>query len=217
MKKTLLTLLIAIVCLSVNAQDSLLNQKEVAQYLFSDFTPGIVKKKNGEMVNTSLNYNTITQEMIFENNNKRLALYQLEEIDSIWVGGKVFVPAGKIFYEKATATPIALYIQHRTGILPPEKSIGYGNTIAVGAITNVSNFGKSNSYYRLTMPENYKTTDRTLYWLWANDKYVEVTNAKSLQSVFPARRAAIKSFIKANNINLNKADDMIKLIEFCNS
>ena len=41
--------------------------KEVSHYLFPEFTQGVVLMKDGGKNETLLNYNSLTEEMIFEN------------------------------------------------------------------------------------------------------------------------------------------------------
>ena len=47
---------------------------QIPQYLFSKFSQGIVVKKDGTKVGASLNYNIVTEEMIFLENERYLAL-----------------------------------------------------------------------------------------------------------------------------------------------
>jgi len=219
MKKLLLTLFTTGCCLCLCAQDSLITQTQIGQYIFSEFTHGIVKKKTGELINASLNYNTLSEEMIFESEKGRLALYPLTDIDTVWVGDKTFIPVGKVFYEKATATQVALYIQHKSDIIPPEKPIGYGNTIAVGSVSTLNDvrLREGNKAYQLKVPDNYKTTSRTRYFIKGNGSFKVLNNLKNLLQIFPGKSDAIKDFIRTNNTSFDKDEDMVKLITFCNA
>ena len=75
------------------------NSKELYHYIFPKFTEGTVKKKSGKIIKTLLNYNTITEEMIFEQAGTYMALDKIESIDSVSIQDKTFIPAGKVFYE----------------------------------------------------------------------------------------------------------------------
>ena len=218
MKKMMLTLLIAAFTLSAFAQDDNDNPNAtvIDHYMFKGFIPGIVKKKNGERISALLNYNTLTEEMIFTKDTVKYALAQLEDIDTVYLAGKVFVPYNDIFFEKATSTPVALYIEHKTTILPPGKDLGYGSKTQLGSITNATQIRNGNREFNLKLPDDYKLVSRTTYWVIKDGKYVQVNNIRKVQGIFPARADAIKSFVKQHNIKMSNADDMIKLIEFCN-
>ncbi len=137
MKQIVLFLLAVCLAFQVEAQNQT-SVKELNHYTFPDFMEGTVKKKTGETIKTLLNYNTITQEMIFQQSGKYLALDEIESIDSVNLQGKTFVPAKRVFYEVLTYTPVALYIQHKTEVVPPGNNTGFGTT-ETSAITNLNN------------------------------------------------------------------------------
>src|SRR4051812_38434987 len=111
MKKfVLITAATFLVC-TVFAQE-VNNVKQLTQYLFLDFIEGSVLQKSGTVTKTMLNYNTLTQEMIFQQGDQNLTLDRIWEIDTVFIKDKKFVPADNMFYEVATNTPVALYIQH---------------------------------------------------------------------------------------------------------
>ena len=68
--------------------------RDIPQYLFNKFNDGMVKKKSGEIVVTPLNYNVVTEEMIFFSNDQYLALGALQTIDTVYLNKMVFVPFG---------------------------------------------------------------------------------------------------------------------------
>ncbi|MEJ7829931.1 MAG: hypothetical protein WKF91_17110 [Segetibacter sp.] len=112
MKQIVLILFAVCSFLYVKAQVEI-NRKELSHYFFPAFIEGTVKKKSGEISKTLLNYNTITQEMIFQEAGTNLALDKIETINTVYLKSKTFVPAGKVFYEVATYTLVALYIQYK--------------------------------------------------------------------------------------------------------
>lgn len=64
-----------------------------------------------------LNYNSITQEMIFLQNGAYLALGQLENIDTVYIAVRKFTPVKDVFYEVATETPVPLLINHKCKVM----------------------------------------------------------------------------------------------------
>ncbi|MCK7537431.1 MAG: hypothetical protein MZV63_43990 [Marinilabiliales bacterium] len=43
-------------------------------YIFPEFTPGTILMKSGRQYEASLNYSTLSEEMIFEDQGKKLAI-----------------------------------------------------------------------------------------------------------------------------------------------
>ncbi len=177
--------------------------------------PGVIKKKSGQLAHLPLNYNTITEEMIFIRDTEKLAIFNLAEIDTVYLGGRLFVPVEKAFYEKATNTPVALYVQHKNGVLPPGSNVGYGMTSESGSVSDLSGVIGSTQLYKLKLPDGYKLVSHNSYWINKDGRYI-TASLKKLQSIFPAKAAAIKDYAKTNNIKFDKQADMVKLIVFCN-
>ena len=76
------------------------NEKHIlSHYLFPEFIQGEVRLKSGTITGSRLNYNALTEEMIFESNGKYLAIAKPESVDTIYIQGRKFIPEGKIFYE----------------------------------------------------------------------------------------------------------------------
>lgn len=189
---------------------------ELSHYLFAQFNEGIVKQKSGEENNVSLNYNTITQEMIFENGDQKLALDKIENIDTVVILSRKFIPVGKVFYEVVTSTPVALFIQYETAIVPAGSETGFGKS-QTAAITNVSDLKSSGKLYQLKLPEDYVLNSKTKYWLRKDGLYIDIKNTKDVKNVFPQKSAVISDYLKTNKVSFKNTGDVIRLINFCNS
>ncbi len=59
----------------------------------------MVKMKSGETSNQVLNYNILTNEMIFNNAEKYLAIASPENVDTIYINNRKFIPLNNKFYE----------------------------------------------------------------------------------------------------------------------
>ena len=214
MKKTFSTVSAVFLCCIVFAQNGI-NGKELTQYLFEDFAEGKVLQKSGSVSAAKLNYNTLTQEMIFQNGDQNLALDQLENIDTVYLQNKKFIAVGHVFYEVATNTASPLFIQYITQVIPPGAETGFGKSQTT-AIDNISDLKSSGKAYALKLPDDYKLNSKTMYWLKKNNAFVGANSVKDVQAVFPDKAAAISDFAKANKIKFKNPDDVIKLINFCN-
>lgn len=216
MKKLLPLIILVCLCLQAFSQEDNTRPRTVTHYIFKEFLPGVVKKKTGQEVHILLNYNTLTEEMIFIKDTQHFAMIDLEQIDSVTLGGRTFVPGNDMFYEKLTNTPSALYVRNKTNVLQEGKDIGYGAKSESGSISTVVALIGPRAVYRLDLPQGFKLVDHTTYWVKKEDRFIQLTGIKKAQSAFPLKADAIKSFVQQNNIQFDKEEDMAKLVEFCN-
>src|ERR1044072_2376787 len=215
MKKIIVT--ITTVCLFCNVfAQQYDNGNQIIQYLFVDFNEGSVLQKSGTVTKTKLNYNTLTHEMIFQQNDQNLALDRIWEIDTVFLNNKKCVPGDNMFYEVATNTPIALYIQYESEIIAPGNETGFGKS-QTSAITNVTDLKRSGKAYALSLPDEYSFKNKTIYLLKKDGNFITIHNVKDVKKVFAGKEDLVDAFVKTNKISFKKDSDVIKLIEFCNN
>lgn len=188
----------------------------ISHYLFPDFIKGTVKQKNGNKEEAIMNYNSITQEMIFLQNGAYLALGQLENIDTVFIEGRKFIPVKEVFYEILTDTPVPLLINHKCRVIPPGKNAGYGSTSQTSSIDNISRIVGSSITYPLKLPNDYTIIPESEFLLKKDNDYIRILNAKQVSKAFPAKSNAIQEYIKMNKTSFRSKEDLTKLIMFCN-
>jgi len=82
MKRIFYLLILSLLVSVANSQEQNLG---ITHYLFPEFTKGVVLMKTGLKNETLLNFNSLTEEMIFENKGVKLALDQLNQVDTVRV------------------------------------------------------------------------------------------------------------------------------------
>ncbi len=214
MKNYSLAFAAVLLYLNVIAQDE--NVKQLTQYLFPEFTEGSVLQKSGTVTKTQLNYNTLTQEMIFKQNDTFLALDKISDIDTVFLNHKKFIPGDNMFYEVATQMPVALLIQHISEIIPPGNETGYGKS-QTSAVTNITDLKSGGRAYALSLPDEYSFKNKTAYFVKKDGNYIPVSNIKDVKKVFAGKDALIDDYTKKNKVSFKKDNDVIMLIEFCNN
>ena len=190
-------------------------QKEISHYVLPEFVKGKVLMKTGQTTEALLNYNTVTEEMIFMENNKPMALDRIQEIDTVFVNTKKFIPVDNVFYEMLTNTIVPLFIQHKSVFIPPGNETGFGTT-QTSAVTNFNDMKSGGTFYRLKLPDEFKFNAKDAYWLKNNGKYYKVSSVQDVQNVFINKSKEVADFAKTNKIKFKNESDVIKLIEFCN-
>ena len=192
-------------------------KQTTSPFIFPEFTTGTVFQKNGATVEAVLDYNTITQEMMFDQNGSKLILDDVSNIDSIGIQGVVFVPANKGFYEKLTKTPIALYAQYKgKSVKASTDGIGAASGALGGTTGVVKKDSEKPGNYTMQLPKGYQILTQIVYWLKTDKDYTQIANLKSFSKQFPGKESQIDAFIKENKIDFSKPQDMIKLTEFSN-
>ena len=126
---------------------------ELSHYLFPEFTKGVVLMKTGVKNEALLNYNSLTEEMIFDNKGTKLALGQLEQVDTVYIQGRKFFPLNNKFVELVYQSKYALYAEHKCNVKDPGKPAAYGGTSQTSATSTYSSYFSGGQVYELKLPE----------------------------------------------------------------
>lgn len=188
----------------------------LSHYVFPAFVKGTVQQKRGAAQEAMLNYNSMTQEIVFVQNGSYLALGQPENIDTVHLENRKFIPHETQFYEVVTLGTMPLYINHRCKVIPPGNPAGYGTSSQTSSPGNISTIANNAMSYALKLPDDYKIIPETEFLLKKGEEFSKISNAKQLTKLFPAKADAIQDFIKKNKTSFKSQEDMIKLVQFCN-
>ncbi len=164
----------------------------VSHYVLPDFIVGSVKMKNGATEYALMNYNMITEEMIFDKNGTKLALAELAAIDTVYLDSILFIPHDKIFLEVLYKGTVVLYKQNKCNLLIAGNPAGYGGSTETGASKNVSNISGMGRAYKLKLPDDYHITDASQYWIEKEGKFQKATTIGQIKKVFPEKSDEIK-------------------------
>jgi len=207
--------LLAIVILSGNyiyAQH--LNQGvKLTHYVFDEFTPGTVKMKSGETYSQVLNYNILTNEMIFNNDGKYLAIANPENVDTVSINDKKFIPFNNKFYEVLVNSNMPLLLEFTATVNEPGASTGYGGTSTTTASTSFKTLVSSGGAYDLKLPDGFTVFPGYAYWIKKDGKLEKAGSAKQLIKIFSAKKEMINDLVKKNNTNFSKRGDVAALVK----
>ena len=186
------------------------------QFLFHDFSLGKVRMKNDNLQSVMLNYNTVSEKMVFEKGGNLYDMVNIEMIDTVFVQESKFVPVGKVFYEVLLIAPISLFIQHKGKLLSPGTPAAYGGTSQVSSTTRLTSVQLSSGYYNLKLPKDYIVKTDRVYWIRKDNIMFSYTNERQFIKIFPDKVKEIKEFIKKQKIKFDMLQDQIRLTEHCN-
>lgn len=187
---------------------------EITHYLFPGFLKGEVLMKSGVRNEAHLNYNSLTEEMIFVNDGKKLALDQLETIDTVYINGMKFIPFNNKFVQIIYDSKYALYAQHKCSLKEPGKPAGYGGTSQTSAITSYASIFAPGQVYELKLPDGFETISFIEYWLKKDGKLTKYISIKQLSMLFSDKEGLFKEYVKKYKVKYTNQASMVELIKY---
>lgn len=205
-----------IVFVSSTISYSQIKQVELSHYIFPEFTKGVVLMKNGIKNETLLNYNTLTQEMIFQERGKKLAIGKDEQelVDTVFIKDRKFIVFNKKFFELIFHSSTDLYAEHVSNVIPPGQPAAYGGTSYTSATTSFTSINSGGMVYELKLPDGFVVKPHTYYWLKRNGEFKKFFNIKQLIKLFDDKKDLCKTYIKGNDVDYDSPDSMVELIKF---
>lgn len=215
MKNFLLALLLCISFPAVFSQSKVI---ELSHYLFPEFMKGTVLMKNGIRNEAMLNYNSLTEEMIFDNNGVKLAISQLDQIDSVFISGRKFIVHEKKFSELLYSSPaVELFAEHKCSVKDPGKPAAYGGTSHTSATTSYSSYFSGGQVYELKLPDGYETKPYIQYWINKDGKISRILAIRQLHKVFDDQEDLLKAYVKNHAVKLDDQQSIISLVKYMDS
>ncbi|MBA4408072.1 MAG: hypothetical protein Q8S54_15980 [Bacteroidota bacterium] len=187
-----------------------------SQLLFPEFAKSTIMMKSGDTSSALLNYNTVDEEMIFDQQGIFRIVEHTEDIDTIYLHGGKFVPVGKAFYEVLVTGRISVYIQHKSRFTTKGTATAYGLTSQTNAPTRVTTVRAGNQVRNLELPDNVIVSPATVYWVKVKDEMHKFTTERQFLKIFPDYESPIKEFIKTNKLDLKISENLKKLGNYCN-
>ena len=196
------------------------NYIETSHYLFPEFTQGLILMKDGKRNDALLNYNSLTEEMIFDNKGqkKAIAINEILLVDTVFIKERKFVLLNGKFVELVYHSKWDLFVEHKCNVEEQGKPAGYGGTSQTGAVTSVSSlYTQGRIVYDLKLPDDYKTKPYTIYWLKKNGELNKFINMRELKKLYKDKKNIFKEYLKLNHVKYQNQDSIIQLIEYLES
>lgn len=187
---------------------------EVTHYIFPEFTKGTVLMKTGVKNEAILNYNSLTEEMIFDTKGKKLAMTQLEQVDTVYIGNHKFFVQNNKFVELLHKSKYELYVEHKCNVKDPGKPSAYGGTSQTSATTTYSSYLSGGQVYELKLPEGVETKPYTEFWFKKDGKTTKFLSIRQLMKQFEDNEDAFKEFAKENNVKYENQASVVALVKF---
>jgi len=185
------------------------------EYLFKEFKTGNVYLQNQPIQTAPMNYNTLTQEMLFKRDSTILKLTNLYEVDSVVIENRVFIPHGAIFYEIIAGTQLKLLLQNKARWDTEGAVSGYGRSkLASSKDVNIISTGGQVKLLNPDVP--IEVFDNSVYLIFANNMLLPASTIKNYITLFPEHEKEIKAIAKKNKLNLKNKIDRQKFVLLIN-
>lgn len=185
----------------------------LVEYAFEHFLPGNIKMKSGETYASVLNYNVVTNEMIFENNGKYLAIANPENVDTVTINQRRFIYLNNKFYEILFNSKMPLLLEYTATVNERGTSTGYGITSNTASASSLKSLISQGGSYTLQLPEGYTVIPGYEYWIMNNGQLEKAGNERQLIKIFPKKKDAIKGFVQKNQTDFSKREDIIMIVK----
>jgi hypothetical protein len=191
-------------------------EKGITAYILPEFSQGKVLMKSGESYNASLNYDALTEEMVFVNKGNKLAIAdeEVELVDTIYFSGREFVTLNHKFVEVLYHSSVALYAGYKCKLSNRGKPGAYGDTSQTSAITTASGFYSGTNRYDLSTSDRFQKKPYTWYWLMKKGKLNRFINLKQLANLYRDKAEKFNAYLKENDVNFDNQGDITKLISY---
>jgi hypothetical protein len=188
----------------------------LSHYVLAEFTGGDILMKNGQQVKAWLNYNSLSEQMIFDENGKKLAITenQLKLIDTIYLNNRKFCRIDNTFLELLYHSKNNLYAEYKCRLEAPGTTNGYGGNSQTSSNSSFSSIEERGIQYELSLPAGYKAKPYTIYWLKRNGKMSSFKNINQLMKLYSDKKALFKSFKKNHELDYNNQESIIELIKY---
>ena len=194
-------------------QDTVRNPE---QFLFPEFSVGVARMQSGEKIILELNYNIVSEKMVFMQKKQIFDIVNPSLIDTIFIEGRKFIPSGKVFYEIVVNGQASFFIQHKGAVKKPPRPAAYGGTSEVSSSTYINNLKMGSNVYRMEQNTEIIIEPCSLYWIRKNHEMYLVTNKKSLLEIFADRKREVKEFMSKPKFDTENSEQLKDLVNYYN-
>lgn len=191
------------------------NESSLSHYIFPEFVEGIVLMKSGNKNELSINYNAVTEEMVFVKRGHKMAIGKTESelIDTVFMNDKKFIKLDGQFVEILHQSKISdLYVQYKCELEYSEKPISYGQSAKSAARDNQSISYTTGLVSESRITYQYIPSHYLVYYLKQGKEIHEITSLRDLKKLYKEKQDMYKSYLKHNDVAFDNIDQVVELV-----
>jgi hypothetical protein len=187
-------------------------------YQYPDFISGKVFFRDGTVVQAKMNYNRLTDEMLFISPEKdTLAIDNEPTLNLITINKDSFVFDEGYIMLQGSRESIRFGVKHGFKFTGKRKIGAYDVESPASSISSFSSIFDGRSMRELKVNEKTVLATHTSYYFGDRFNQFVLANRKNLIALFPGCADGIKKYCRKNKIDFGKGDSLTGLISFVNS
>lgn len=192
------------------------------KYLYPEFSLGTVFYRDGRPPGSArLNYNLLEREMQFLTPaGDTLALAEEQTIRQIKLRDEVYVydQKGVILNLLGTYSSTSLAVDHSLKIANVDKEGGYGMSSGASSIRTYNSYPTgTGATAKLEQKGDVVFSHQRVLILINKNNLAFPASRKSVLKMYPKHKSAIEDYLRDHSVQFNDADELKKLLEFCES
>ncbi|HEX8279691.1 MAG TPA: hypothetical protein VF540_13395 [Segetibacter sp.] len=181
-------------------------------YSYPEFIEGKVLFKDGTAYAPKLNYNLFLGQIQFINpKGDTLVLNNENTLKYILIGQDSFFYDKGYFRVLTGFSKMKLGVQQRIKVADKQKIGAFGQPSSGAGIETYDRIVQTN---QLSLMENIILSKETKYYIGNTNNEFYPCSKKRLFAIFPKHQEVIESYVRENQTNFNKQEDLIKLLGF---
>ncbi len=182
--------------------------------LFDEYSDGTVFMKKRAKTSAKLNYDAANKNMMYLQNKEEMILTNNDQVDTIYISGRKFIPLGTRYLEFVQLKNTPLFIDWSITRKYRGNRGAYGQ-ITQNKVETINTAHWTNDEYKKQSAEVVDLENSNKYQFYHNDALINCKNEKDLFKHFPDKKEALRAYIKEEKLNFRKVPDVIRMIEFC--
>ena len=172
--------------------------------------------KDGRRNPTRLNYNAASEEMVFIQNEQKLAIAEpsLSQVDTIFLYDRKFVLHNKKFMEILHQDDFTLLACYKCKVIPPGKPAGYGGTSQTSSVDSYSSLSSGGRMYELKLPDDFQVKPYTIYYLDNGSGRKEIKSMRQLKGQYKKEGKQFDQYLKEKKVDFEDQQAVVQLIYF---
>ena len=187
-------------------------------YFYPQFIYSKILFKDGKVADPYMNYNRLYDQMLFINEKgDTLALTDVKNIEFIVNDWDVFYYSGGYLRLIADDTVIKLAEKQVWAVADVRKMGTFNtptNTVAITSVGYFSNGQDAAKSKELILNAETVLRKETQYYFGDKYNHFFPASKKKLLDLFPKEERRIENYLKDNNVDFDKKDDLEKLAQF---
>ncbi len=183
-----------------------------ARYRYPDFIPGQVVFKSGKSTDMKFNYNMLFNEIEFIQAADTLSFTKKKDLRYVAAQDTFYYDNG--FIEIISGGQMKVGLKQYYKIRDVLKSGAYGTSVRSGSADAYSSISANGLSYDLIPNEDIELQKMIEYYLYTPSNGYTLFIKKNVLQLFPEKNAEIKAYLKANKVDFDSRDDLIRFADY---